>query len=113
MVRRYLRAAYGAATWRRLLFAIAGGPLGAVGILYVLAVVYPSVILLVTLLGLPILAAGLLGARWLGGRYRRVTTALLGLRIERPPPFRAAPGLIGWIRSGLADATGWRAAAYL
>jgi signal transduction histidine kinase len=99
--------------WAELLYALISLPLALAGFVYLLATLYVSGLLLITLIGLPLLAAALLGARGLGALTRRAAAALLGLPVDAPPPFRPRAGLLGWIRSGLGDATGWRAMAYL
>ena len=67
----------------------------------------------VTLVGLPLVAAGLRGARVLGGLHRRAVTRLLDEDIPAPEPTPRPPGVLGWIRVGLTDPTGWRAVLYL
>jgi signal transduction histidine kinase len=112
-VRRFLRATYGSPTWGRLLFAALAAPLGALGYAYMLVVLVASVLMLVTLIGLPVLAAGLLGCRGAGAVHRGLARSLLGAPIERPPPLRPERGPVGWIRTRIADPTAWRAALYL
>ena len=65
------------------------------------------------LIGLPLLAVSLLGARQLGAVHRRLAGRLLGERVEPPPPLRPQPGALGWVRARLTDPVGWRACAYL
>jgi signal transduction histidine kinase len=59
------------------------------------------------------LAAGVLGARLFGELHRWLAGTLLGQQTEPPPRIRPAPGPLGWIRSGLTDASGWRTLLYL
>src|SRR5207302_6511647 len=66
-----------------------------------------------TLLGLPVLATLVLGARGWGAAHRALGRSALGLRIGDPAPVRRRPGLVGGVRTGLGDPTGWRALAYL
>ncbi|MFJ9647433.1 sensor histidine kinase [Streptomyces sp. NPDC004244] len=94
-------------------YACAGLPLSLVGIVYVLAVLYVGGLLSLTLLGLPLLAAGLRGARFLGRAHARMVRALLGEPVEAPAPPQPVPGVMRWIRSGLSDATAWRCMLYL
>src|SRR5207248_6429318 len=48
-----------------------------------------------------------------GALQRNLARAAPGVRVGDPAPVRRRPGLVGWIRTGLGDATGWRALAYL
>ncbi len=113
VVARFLRAAYGGRTWRRLLYALVGGPVALLGLAYALLAVVPGVVLSVTVVGLPWLTAGVVGARGPAAAHRWLAGVLLATTVEHPPPFRPRPGVLGWVRSGLADATGWRALLYL
>jgi signal transduction histidine kinase len=64
-------------------------------------------------IGVPLLTVSLLGARKLGAVNRRLAGRILGQQVAPPPPPSRRPGAVGWIRSGLTDAAGWRACAYL
>jgi signal transduction histidine kinase len=111
--RRLLGGPLAGRTWAELLYALAGVPLGVAGFLYAAATVYVGGLLAITLVGLPLIAAGVLGARRLGELHRGLARRLLGVEVATPVPFRPASGLVGWIRSGLGDAAGWRAMLYL
>lgn len=99
--------------WRELLYALVGLPLALSGFVFTVVSLFASGYLLVTLVGLPLLAVSSLGARWLGALNRSVARRLLGENVPPPAPFRPKPGFAGWIRSGLADSPGWRARGYL
>jgi signal transduction histidine kinase len=113
----FLRAPLRRRTWAANLYALVGFPLGIAGfILTVFTTVFGIAISLsITglLIGPPLLAAATLGARGLGGVHRGLARGLLGLKVATPAPFQPRPGVIGWIRSGLTDVTGWRARGYL
>src|SRR2546421_5246916 len=98
--------------WKELGYALLGFPLAAVGFVYVMLGA-PFGALSLTLLGLPVLATLVLGARGWGAVHRKLARAALGVRVGDPGPVRRRPGLVGWVRTGLGDATGWRAMAYL
>jgi signal transduction histidine kinase len=100
-------------TWAELLFALVGLPQGIFGFVFVVVTVSVSGGLMVTFIGLPLLAASGLVSRWLGWQWREGVNAFLGWKIAAPPRFRAAPGLFGWIGSCLKDGTAWRARLYL
>jgi signal transduction histidine kinase/predicted MFS family arabinose efflux permease len=65
------------------------------------------------LLGLPLLAGALLGARQVGAASRSLASGLVGVRAERPRLLPSQKGVLGWIRSVLTDRAGWRACLYL
>jgi len=112
MVRRVLRW-YGRANWGRVLYALVSGPLAVLGVGYLVVAIVLGAGLSITSLGLPWLAAGVVGARGPATVHRRLLRGLLGVTVPRPHRFRPAPGVLGWVRSGLADTAGWRAALYL
>jgi signal transduction histidine kinase len=87
-------------------------PVAIVGCTLVLLVVL-GVGLALTVVGLPLLAAGVLACRGAGVAERARARALLGVEVGEPAPFRPRPGFLGWLRSALGDLTGWRAAVYL
>jgi signal transduction histidine kinase len=68
--------------------------------------------LLVTFVGLPLLAVTGLISRTLGQMSRRLANRLAGGDVAPPQPFHANPGLLGWIGSCLTDGTAWRARLY-
>src|SRR6266545_3064008 len=98
---------------KELGYALLGLPLAALGLAYTVLTVLAGGALSVTLIGLPALAAGVLGARGWAGVHRGLARRALGVRLGTPGPVRRRPGLVGWIRTGLTDVTGWRALAYL
>jgi signal transduction histidine kinase len=96
-------------------FAVVGLPVALAGVLYVAAMVYVGGLLALTIVGLPLVALLLWGARALGSLHRRLVQRLLGVPIAAPPPVGAAgrPGPLGWVRNHLADATAWRSVLYM
>jgi signal transduction histidine kinase len=99
-------------TWSELLYAVLGLPLGVGLFVFTVATISFSGGLLVTFVGLPLLAATGLISRHLGQVMRQLANALLGTDVPAPHPFRANPGLLGWIGSCLTDGTAWRARLY-
>jgi signal transduction histidine kinase len=112
---RLLRAPFTRRTWAETLYALVGVVLGAAGFVGVAAALYVGALLAVTLVGLPLIAAALRGARRLGGLHRDLAGRLLGVKVGAPAPLRPTPGsgFLGWVWSGLRDAAGWRAVLYL
>ncbi|MFI1995227.1 sensor histidine kinase [Actinoplanes sp. NPDC020271] len=99
---------------RQLLYALVGVPLGLAGLAYTAYVVAGGALLSLTVVGLPLLSAGLRGARLFGQLHRALARRLLGVTTTAPPPpARAGSGLTGWVRAGLTDRAAWRAVAYL
>src|SRR5262245_37383963 len=81
-----LRFALDGYTWREIAHLLTNLPAALVGFVYVVTVLLTSAGLTVTVIGLPLLAAGLLGARQLGKLERVRARALLGVRVEEPSP---------------------------
>lgn len=106
-----LRETFARQSWAELGYALAGLPLALGGFVLVvvpLALSTPPVILV----GLPLLAASSVGARYLGTVSRALALRLLGLAVAEPAPFRPGAGFFGWMRSALTDLPAWRARGY-
>ena len=95
-------------TWRELFFALIGFPIAVAAFVWVVTSLSVSVSLLITLIGIPLLAVAIASARILGGGYRTIGRALLGVKVETPIVQRR-PGIWGW----LTEVNGWRAIAFL
>ncbi|MFD4716674.1 sensor histidine kinase [Streptomyces sp. NPDC058430] len=108
------RFAFDRHTWKEIAHLLSNLPIAVLGFVYVVTMLATGVGLAVTVIGLPVLAAGLLGARQLGKAERGRARALLGLRIEEPSPLprRRDEGFFGRLWSGLKDPVGWRAVLY-
>ncbi|MEU3511771.1 sensor domain-containing protein [Streptomyces longwoodensis] len=107
------RLAYDAQTWKEIAHLLANLPLSLAGFVYVMTVTFTGAMLSLTVIGLPLLALGLMGARLMGRAERARARALLGVRIEEPSPMplRRAGGLQGmWLV--LKDPVGWRTILY-
>ena len=108
-----LRASIERRTWAETLYAVVSLPPAAAGFVFVVVTSVVGAATSVTLIGLPILALGGLGARRIGGAFRRLAGAVLDERVAEPPAFVASPGVLGWLQSALRDGPSWRARAYL
>ncbi|MEO3755997.1 sensor domain-containing protein [Streptomyces sp. B6B3] len=108
------RSALGAQTWREIGYLLSSFPLDVVAFVYVLAWIYSGVLLSITVVGLPILALGLVGCRRLGAWERSRARSLLRLRIDEPSrlPVRRGAGFFAWLWSSLRDPVGWRTALF-
>lgn len=96
-----------------LAFAVLGLPLGVLGGVYAVAVLYAGVLLSLTVLGLPFVVAALLGARSLGGLHRRLVGRLLREEVPAPPRLPRPSGVLARGRVVLTDPVAWRTLLYL
>ncbi|MBJ8341630.1 sensor domain-containing protein [Antrihabitans sp. YC3-6] len=108
-----LRAPIDAQTWRDAAYVLLGTFLGPVGIAYLYAGFGAGLLLTVVLVGIPLLAAVVVGSRIFGHIYRGLAMGLLRTDVEAPLEFRSRPGLLGFVRSGLTDRDGWRAVVFV
>nr|WP_223243123.1 sensor histidine kinase [Streptomyces sp. CBMA123] len=94
-------------------FAVLGLPLGVLGGVYAVAVLYAGALLSLTVLGLPFVAAALAGARGIGGLHRRLVGRLLGEQVAAPSPLARPSGPLARGLAVLTDPVAWRALLYL
>ncbi|MFF7128362.1 MULTISPECIES: sensor histidine kinase [unclassified Streptomyces] len=108
------RFALGPHTWKEIAHLLLNLPVALLGFTYVFTVVLVSGVLTLTVIGLPLLAVCLLGARQLGKLERLRSRALLGVRVEEPTPLPIARGGGPMQRLWLAlkDPVGWRTLLY-
>jgi signal transduction histidine kinase len=101
-------------TWREIAHLLANLPMALVGFIYVVTVLSTGAGLTATVIGLPLLAAGLMGARQLGKAERARARALLGVRVEEPSPLplRRGGGVMQRLWMALKDPVGWRTMLY-
>ncbi|HLL36719.1 sensor histidine kinase [Streptomyces sp.] len=108
-----LRAPFEARSWREFTYVLLGLPIGVLLFAYAVTMVSLGAGLLVTFLGVPVLAAGLAGCRGLGALERTRARALLGMRVGDPEPLRVRKdGLMGWMVAVLRSGTSWRHLLY-
>jgi signal transduction histidine kinase len=96
-------------TYAELLYCLIGLPLGIAGFGYVVTTLSVSAGLLVTLIGIPLLAIALVAARGFGAAYRGLGRSLLGIDIETPVLRRKRAGILGY----LTEVNGWRAMGFM
>ncbi|MFE0801484.1 sensor histidine kinase [Streptomyces sp. NPDC058812] len=108
------RFAYDRHTWKEIAHLLANLPAALLGFVYVVTMLSVGVGLTVTVVGFPLLAAGLLGARQLGKLERARARALLGVRVDEPSrlPLRGKGGFFPQLWMALKDAVGWRTVLY-
>ncbi|MFD8487268.1 sensor histidine kinase [Streptomyces sp. NPDC059712] len=108
------RFAYDRHTWKEIAHLLANFPAALLGFVYVVTMLSVGAGLTVTVIGLPLLAAGLLGARQLGKLERARARALLGVRVDEPSPlpWRGRRGFFAQLWLSLKDPVGWRTVLY-
>ncbi|MFJ9046598.1 sensor histidine kinase [Streptomyces sp. NPDC102347] len=108
-----LRAPVEGRHWRELAYVLLGLPISILLFTYAVTMVSLGAGLLVTFLGVPVLAAALAGCRAFGSVERARARGLLGLRVGEPAPLRTGrQGFMGWIGAVLRSGTSWRALLY-
>ncbi|MFB7084046.1 sensor histidine kinase [Streptomyces sp. NPDC056296] len=108
------RFAYDRHTWKEIAHLLANLPAALLGFIYVVTMLGVGAGLTVTVIGFPLLAAGLLGARQLGELERARARALLGVRVDEPSrlPLRSKGGFFPKLWMALKDPVGWRTVLY-
>ncbi|MFG2678317.1 sensor histidine kinase [Streptomyces sp. NPDC048392] len=108
-----LRAPFEARSWREFGYVLVGLPVGVLLFTYAVTMLSLGAGLLVTFLGVPVLAAALAGCRGFGAMERARARALLGLRVSDPEPLRLRKqGAMGWMGAVLRSGTSWRSLLY-
>ncbi|OKJ78376.1 histidine kinase [Streptomyces sp. CB02460] len=110
-----VRFAFGRWTWKEVAHLLANLPMAIVGFVYTVLMIAIGVGLAVTVVGLPLLAAGLQGSRLIGRAERARARKLLGVVVDEPsPPARGrdGDGFFVWLWTSLRDPVAWRAALY-
>ncbi|OKK05897.1 histidine kinase [Streptomyces sp. CB03234] len=105
-----LRAPFEARTWREFGYLLIGLPLSVFYFALSIAMVSLGAGLVVTFLGIPVLAAALAMCRGFGMVERARARGLLGVEIADPSPVRSrsAGGLMGWVGGVLKSGESWR-----
>ncbi|MBQ1094898.1 sensor domain-containing protein [Streptomyces sp. b94] len=108
------RFAYDRHTWKEIAHLLANLPAALLGFVYVVTMLAVGAVLTITVIGFPLLAAGLLGARQLGKLERARARALLGVRVDEPSPLplRGRGGFFPQLWMALKDPVGWRTVLY-
>ncbi|MCD7444364.1 sensor domain-containing protein [Streptomyces lincolnensis] len=108
-----LRAPFEARSWRELGYVLLGLPIGVLLFTYAVTTVSLGAGLLVTFLGIPVLAAGLAGLRGFGAMERARARGLLRLDVGDPEPLRPKKrGAPAWMGAVLKSGTSWRTLLY-
>ncbi|MEV0170860.1 sensor domain-containing protein [Streptomyces sp. NPDC050803] len=109
------RFAYDRHTWKEIAHLLANLPTALFGFVYVVTVLFAGAGLTVTVIGFPLLAVGLVGARQLGKLERARARGLLGVQVDEPSPLRlrgSRNGFFAQLWLMLKDPVGWRTVLY-
>ncbi|MDT0570770.1 sensor domain-containing protein [Streptomyces sp. DSM 3412] len=108
-----LRAPFEARSWREFGYVLLGLPVGILLFTYAVTMVSVGAGLLITFLGVPVLAAGLAGCRGFGAMERARARALLGVEVAAPEPLRTrGRGAMAWMGAVLRSGSSWRQLLY-
>ncbi|WP_095757004.1 sensor histidine kinase [Streptomyces xinghaiensis] len=108
-----LRAPLEGRTWREFLYLLLNLPMALVMFVFAVSMTATGLGLLVTFLGVPVLAAALAGCRALGAVERGRARMLLDLDVGAPAPVRPeAPGMFAWVGALLKSGVSWRHLLY-
>ncbi|MFE1250533.1 sensor histidine kinase [Streptomyces sp. NPDC058741] len=108
-----LRAPVEGRTWRELGHVLLSLPISILLFTYAVTMVSLGAGLLVTFLGIPVLAGALAGCRGVGVLERARARALLDLDVAEPEPLRMRKqGAMAWMVAVLKSGSSWRALLY-
>jgi signal transduction histidine kinase len=108
-----LRAPFEARTWREFVYVLLSFPISIVFFTFAITTVSLGAGLLITFLGIPVLAAGLVGCRAFGALERTRARSLLRLDVRNPAPVRGEKrGLMSWVGAVLKSGVSWRHLLY-
>ncbi|MFD3628506.1 sensor histidine kinase [Streptomyces sp. NPDC058698] len=108
-----LRAPVEGRTWRELGYVLLSLPISILLFTYAVTMVSLGAGLLVTFLGVPVLAAALAGCRGFGSVERARARGLLGLEVGEPEPLRVKrQGVMAWVGVVLKSGASWRSLLY-
>jgi signal transduction histidine kinase len=110
------RPAFDRHTWKEIVHLLTNFPMALIGFVYVVTVLFAGSGLTLTVIGFPLLAVGLMGARQLGRLERKRARALLGVRVDEPSPLprggNNGHGVLQRLWMRLKDPVGWRTMLY-
>ncbi|MFE9426720.1 sensor histidine kinase [Kitasatospora sp. NPDC006697] len=107
------RPLYGARMWREVRHHLLSLPIGIASFVFTVVTLSVGTSLSLTVIGLPLLAAGLRGCRSLGGTARARARRAFDAQVAEPQPVEAArPGRYGRVLATLTDGLSWRSALY-
>lgn len=99
-------------SWRRYLHFVLVSVLAVAGVAFLFFAGLASGLLLLTLIGIPLLALVVLSGRAWNRLYRSLAR-LTGVEIDAPPPFERPAGSLQTVAAALTDAVGWRSLGFV
>ncbi|MFJ9414821.1 sensor histidine kinase [Streptomyces sp. NPDC101227] len=107
------KAPLSAWTWREIAYLLSNFPLDVLAFVVLVVWLALGIGLSVTVIGLPLLASGLVACRKYGKAERARARALLGVEVEEPSPLRAREtGFFPWLWACVKDPVAWRHALF-
>ncbi|MFD7600659.1 sensor histidine kinase [Streptomyces mirabilis] len=108
-----LRAPIEARSWREFGYVMSGLPVGILMFTFAVTMFSLGMGLLITFLGIPVLAAALAGVRGFGALERARARGLLGIDVAAPEPLRVRKqGALAWMGAILKSGSAWRHLLY-
>ncbi|MER7514846.1 sensor domain-containing protein [Streptomyces sp. NPDC126499] len=108
-----VRAPFEGRTWREFGYVLTGLPLSVLSFCLAVTLVSAGAGLLVTFLGIPVLAGALTVCRGFGAVERARARGLLGLDVRAPEPVRGRTGgALSWMGATLRSGASWRHLLY-
>ncbi|MFG2721545.1 sensor histidine kinase [Streptomyces sp. NPDC048416] len=107
-----LRAPFEGRTFREFGHLLLSLPISIVLFCWAVVMVSMSAGLLVTFLGIPLMAVSLMGCRGFGVMERARARALLGVEIAEPQSVRSRGGVMSWVGGVLKSGVSWRHLLY-
>ncbi|WP_344571370.1 sensor domain-containing protein, partial [Streptomyces fulvorobeus] len=108
-----LRAPFEGRTWREFVYLMLSLPISVVLFSFAITMTSLGIGMLITFLGIPVLAAGLAMCRGFGALERTRARALLKLDVADPAPVRGRTGgLMSWVGAVLKSGVSWRHLLY-
>ncbi|RFU87715.1 sensor histidine kinase [Streptomyces triticagri] len=108
-----LRAPFAARTWSEFGYILLSLPIATFTFVFAVTALSLGAGLLVTFIGIPVLAAGLAGLRGFGAMERMRARSLLRLEVGDPDPVRPKKsGGMAWIGAVLKSGASWRTVLY-
>ncbi|MVO83781.1 sensor histidine kinase [Streptomyces sp. p1417] len=107
-----LRAPLEGRTWREFLYVLLSLPLSIIGFVFAVTMLSVGAGLLITFVGVPVLALGLASLRGFGALERIRARALLGVEVGDPHPLQARGGFMTWMGAVLKSGVSWRHVVY-
>ncbi|MET8812746.1 sensor domain-containing protein [Streptomyces sp. NPDC004549] len=104
-----LRAPFAGRTWREFGYVLLSLPIAIAMFVWAVTAVSLGAGLLVTFVGVPVLALGLAGCRGFGALERARARGLLRVEVAEPEPLTVrGPGALAWIGAVLKSGSSWR-----